>query len=107
MLLKCNNAGCFNLSDVKLDQESNEIICLACGKSLKNMTETTKKMLRDAKEFLKKDKPRGAFSVNCKNCKRTVTPLRQKKGNKYFCPECEKELELSEAFKNAISNFKK
>ncbi len=100
MLIQCNNQGCRQLAEVKLDPATNEVICGECGNAIKNITEFTKVNLRANKQFVKKGTG-STFNVKCAKCGRLVGPVLNAK-NQTTCPECGAEIKLSKAFENVF-----
>lgn len=100
MLLQCNNKECRRISQVKLDPESNEVVCCDCGNVIKNVTEFVKVTLRSNKEFVKKGKISDRFNVKCNSCGRTVTPILKDKV--FVCSECFAKMALSKPFESLL-----
>ncbi len=100
MLLKCNNKDCRRLAEVKLDPETNEVICCDCGEVIKDVTEFVKVTLRSNKQFVKRAKGNSNFNVECSSCKKKVCPIPKDKS--FICPECFAQIKLSKAFENVL-----
>jgi len=99
MLLTCPNKECRKLSDVKLNEKTNEVVCESCGNVIPNVTSFVKNNLRANKEFIKVG-TKSNFNVKCSKCGRVVGPLLV--NNKVTCPDCKGEITLSKAFENVF-----
>jgi len=100
MLLQCTNKGCRQLADVLLDPDTNEVICVLCGKPIANITDFVKRNLRATKQFIKRNTGSN-FNIKCAACGRTVCP-KLEKDNKLYCSQCSAEIKLSKAFENVF-----
>jgi len=100
MLIQCNNKGCGQLAEVKLDPATNEVICMECSNPIKSVTNFVKANLRANKQFVKKGTGSN-FNVKCAKCGRTVGPVLDEK-NQIVCPNCNALITLSKAFENVF-----
>lgn len=67
MLLNCDNKGCLQTSEAKLDERTGEVICNECGQPITNITETTKRVLKSFGQIIRHESKK-PFMVECKHC---------------------------------------
>jgi len=98
MLLTCTTKGCLQQSEAKLNRETDEVLCGACGKPITNVTEYTKKTLGFLGQVTRtaEHKP---FQVKCRKC----AAMRDIKlaGDVVHCATCGSQLQMSAAFMRA------
>ncbi len=102
-LIQCDNKGCMKLQNSQLDLSTNEVICMECGNSIKNITVFTKNQLKSMGQTTKKKKSQQSYAVKCEHCNITDLPILDE--GVLFCKQCNKELQnISGAFKNLLHN---
>lgn len=103
IIVSCDNKGCFKSQEALLDTETNEVICVECNKTIKNITTFTKSALKDLGQIKKEDKEKKSFALKCDQCNKTETPI-MNKDKQILCGWCKKELNLSLPYKNMLKN---
>lgn len=105
--IQCDNKGCCKQQEALLDTSTNEVICAMCDRPIKNVTEFTKRQMKQIGQILKEAKKQQPFSVKCNNCNKDGQP-KLSQDDKAFCAFCQKEISLSKPFlmvlKKAIGN---
>lgn len=98
MLITCTNKGCLQTTEAKLDKETNEVVCMACGKPIINLTDQMKRTLASFGQVrrLTEHKP---FQIKCQACnaQRAFTL----EGDVARCAACGAELHPSATFLKA------
>ena len=99
MLIACTNKGCLQSTEARFDKETNEVICMACGKPIINLTEQMKRTLV-AFGQVKRSAEHKPFQVRCPTCaaQRDFTLS----GDVAHCATCGTELHMSATFMNAF-----
>lgn len=99
MLIACTNKGCMQSTEAKLNRKTNEVICMACGKSIINLTELIKRTLVSLGQFLRSVE-RKPFQVQCPTCvaQRDISLA----NDVAHCATCGTELRMSVTFLNAF-----
>lgn len=106
MLLSCTNKGCFSHDHHQLDPDSNEVICLDCGESLKNVPKPTLSVLKSLGQIQRKSKM--GMQYTCKACGATDKPLiRMLSGGVRIasCRKCGKKMDIHPSFVQAMSEM--
>jgi predicted RNA-binding Zn-ribbon protein involved in translation (DUF1610 family) len=88
------------MAEVKLDPDTDEVICLQCGDPIKTVTSFIKVELRTKKQFVKRASSSSSFAVQCGKCGKKVRPIPDGKG--FNCPECKAKIAVSKAFENVL-----
>jgi RNase P subunit RPR2 len=96
MNFTCNRKGCMQSSEAKLNLETNEVICDECGQVIDNMTEFTKRTLKQAGQVLRVKSVQQAFQVFCPTCNKNVELILDE--GKAYCKTCKSPLALSATF---------
>lgn len=94
MLISCTTKGCMEQTEAKLNRETNEVVCDACGKPIEGVTEFAKKTLISIGQVLRT--PKAAFSVQCDKCK-APRQLYIEEG-RAFCKVCGTQVHVTAAF---------
>lgn len=102
MLIVCTNKGCLQSTEAKLDKGTNEVICMACGKPISNLTDQMRRMLLAFGQVVLTAE-RKPFQANCPTCsaRRDISLT----GNVAHCATCGTELRVSAAFLNAFKQY--
>lgn len=104
-LIYCDNKGCGKDQEPVLDVETGEVMCTECGKSIKNVTEFTKKTMRSLGQIKRSERKQQAFSVKCTSCNKENPPKINEK-NLIVCSFCNNELkQIPKPFQQVIRNF--
>lgn len=104
-LLKCENKECKKHTEAVLDKDTNTIHCSDCDSEIKNVTQFIKQSLSGMKKYRIAKKVYGSYALQCKNCKKKMTPILIK--DQLHCPECREMHEVTSHFKNMfIANLK-
>lgn len=99
-LIQCDNKGCGQLTDALLNTETNDVECSDCGKTIKNVTDFTKKSMKSMGQVKRADTKK-AFTVKCQSCKKLSPPKMENK--KLVCVHCDKEITgLSKTFEDMV-----
>lgn len=108
-LINCDNKGCHKASQAVIDLSDNQVYCVECGNTIKNITPFAKNQLKNLGQT-KKPKKEG-FQVKCEKCKKEGMP-KLSSSNELICFDCNnvlnnvpKPFEL--VIKQAIQNNKK
>lgn len=56
MLITCDNKGCLQQTDALYNEETGEVICLACGKPISNVSGAMKRTLKSFGQIVRKEK---------------------------------------------------
>jgi hypothetical protein len=100
--LYCDNKGCYKQGEHVVDKTTNQVICIDCGKEIKNITSFTKTQMISLGQVRKAEKTKQAWSVKCEACLKE-TPPKLSKDNKLVCGGCAKELtKLARPFADMI-----
>jgi hypothetical protein len=92
MFISCDNKGCFESTEALLNKDTNEVICMNCGKNISSVTSFMKVSLRDLGQVSKTSKKNSSFSIECRDCGKRGAPKVQN-GNVYCSNEkCGKEM---------------
>lgn len=67
MLITCDNKGCLKTTDAQLDVETKEVVCLACEKPVKSVSESMKRVLKSSGQIVRKEVKK-AFTMACMQC---------------------------------------
>lgn len=99
MLIACTNKGCLQSTEAKLDKGTNEVICMACGKPIINLTDQMRRTLLAFGQILRTAE-RKPFQAHCPTCsaRRDISLA----GDVAHCATCGAELRMSVAFLNAF-----
>lgn len=99
MLITCTNKGCLQSTEAKLNKDTNEVICMSCGKPISNLTEQIRRTLSTLGQIIRstENKP---FQARCPKCnaRKDVVLI----DNVPYCAVCNTELHLSAVFLNAL-----
>lgn len=96
MLIDCTTKGCMQKTEAKLDPQTNEVICEACGNPIDGITKYTKKALRDVGQILR-NKTKQPFQALCKTCNAN-RPLYVDGEDRAFCKICNTQVHITAAF---------
>lgn len=103
MLLTCSNKGCFAQDYHKLDKDSGDVLCAACGNSI-DVTQYVKTSLLAQGQIMRKPKP--SMEVKCSSCGSSEGPVLLKYSKTLFkvgCKACkEVNVHLTKYFLNAL-----
>lgn len=99
MLITCTNKGCLQSTEAKLDKGTNEVVCMACGKPIINLTEQMRRTLVAFGQVLRSAE-RKPFQARCPKCaaQRDISLS----GDVAHCAACGTELRMSASFLNAF-----
>ena len=99
MLIACTNKGCMQSTEAQLDKDTNEVVCMACGKPIVNLTAQMKRTLASFGQ-IRRAAERKPFQVRCPNCvaQRDFTLS----DDVAHCATCGTKLHMSVAFLNAF-----
>jgi hypothetical protein len=92
MFISCDNKGCFDLTEAKLNKDTDEVICMSCGKSISSVTFFMKVTLKTLGQITRSGKKGSSFSIKCEKCNTNNTPKVIK--GKIYCSneKCNKEM---------------
>jgi hypothetical protein len=92
MFISCDNKGCFESTEALLNKDTDEVICMNCGKNISSVTSFMKVTLKTLGQVTKTSKQGASFAIECKDCGKKHTP--QIKGGKVYCSydKCGKEM---------------
>lgn len=103
MLLTCSNKGCFAQDYHKLDKDSGDVLCAACGNPV-DVTQYVKTSLLAQGQIMRKPKP--SMEVKCSSCGSSEGPVLLKYSKTLFkvgCKACkEVNVHLTKYFLNAL-----
>jgi hypothetical protein len=99
MLINCTTKGCLQQTEAKLNRQTNEVICDACGNPIVGVTPFTKKALNSMGQVLRSvtKKP---FQAHCPQCK-THRSL-YVKDEKAYCDVCGNNVPVAPAFLHGL-----
>src|SRR5574337_230000 len=100
MLIQCNNKGCHQQSNALLNPETLEVVCQECGKSINNISESMKRVLKSNGQVLKINEKK-AFMMACKSCNANREVV-VGDNNNIVCRICKSEVKVHTAMKQAI-----
>ncbi len=104
-LIYCDNKGCGKEQESLLDLETNEAICVACGKSINRITNFTKTQMKNLGQVKRQTKSQESLAIKCNSCQKHGRPKINQ--NKIMCAFCSTELtELSIPFKQMLLSNK-
>lgn len=83
-LLTCSH--CRTTKECKLDPETDEVICMDCGKVVQGVSPFFVNTMKAGKEFIQKKKE--AFSFKCSKCQKMKKALLSKDASHAICEEC-------------------
>lgn len=99
MLITCNNQGCFKQSDALLNPETLEVICQECHKSITNVSESMKRVLKSSGQIVRQNKR--AFTLECRAC-RANREVVVDQNNNTLCKVCHGPIKVHESFRLAM-----
>lgn len=99
--INCNNKGCGKYTEPLLNTETDEAECGDCGKEIKGITSFAKNQMKSLGQIKRDDKKQQAFSVQCKNCKKSSVPIINVEGT-ILCSLCKCKLDISGPYANLI-----
>ncbi len=92
MLVTCDNKGCLQQSNVKLNIETDEVLCGECGDAISNVTQFIKNTLKQQGQILRNELKK-SFQFDCPTCEsRQSVKLVD---NVIACVSCSKPMELN------------
>jgi hypothetical protein len=98
-LINCTNKGCGQFQSPYLDQETNEVYCSMCDKTITGLTPFAKQQMKSLKQYRPKSKK--SFATKCDKCGKEERPIIS--GENLLCGVCKKPLEkLTPTFKNLL-----
>jgi len=100
MLIACDNKGCMEQTDAKLNVESLDVICTECRKPIRNVSEMMKRVLKSSGQIVR-DESRQAFMMACMACNANRKVVLNKQG-KTVCNVCKSGINVHPAMKLAI-----
>lgn len=100
MLISCDNKGCMQQSTALLNAETLDVVCGACGKAIKSVSEPMKRTLKSFGQVLRTDE-RKAFMMACKNCNANREVVLNEK-SETICRICKSGIKVHAAMKQAI-----
>ncbi|SRR5260221_5751813 len=104
--INCPNKGCGKYTEPLLNTETNEAECSDCG-GIINITIFAKSQMKSLGQIKRDGKKQQAFSVQCKNCKKSSVPIVNSE-SVVLCSLCKTKLDISEPYANLIrEKFKK
>ncbi|MHA2216341.1 MAG: hypothetical protein ACXACY_10405 [Candidatus Hodarchaeales archaeon] len=99
MLLDCTVRGCLQTTEAKLDRETGEVICDACGNNIPNVTPYIKKALNSVGQVIR-SRIKKPFQVMCPQCKTHRSLF--VKNDQAFCRACGTQVAISAAFLHGL-----
>lgn len=99
--VSCTNKGCNKEMIPLLNTETNEVECTECGKPT-IVTDFAKNSMKSMGQIKRVEKSQQAFSVECKKCKKVMTP-KIDKNKALACVNCSTVFDnISAPFENLI-----
>ncbi|MFA5048446.1 MAG: hypothetical protein WC516_05495 [Patescibacteria group bacterium] len=90
-------------TEAKLDPQTNEVICEACGNPIDGITKYTKKAIKDVGQILR-NTIRHPFQALCKACN-VNRPLYVDGGDRAFCKICNTQVQIPTAFLCGLKEY--
>jgi hypothetical protein len=100
MLITCNNKGCLKSSNALLNLETLEVICQECGKTISNISDSMKRVLKSSGQVVRTNEKK-AFMVLCKACNANREVVLDQ-DNKTVCKLCFGPIVVHTSFKLAM-----
>jgi len=100
MLIMCDNKGCLQSTDAKLNAETLEVFCQECKQQIRNISETMKRVLKSSGQIIR-DEQRKAFTMGCKSCNANRQVVLDDNDNT-VCSICANDIGVHPAMKQAI-----
>jgi len=100
MLIMCDNKGCLQQTNAKLNVETLEVICEDCKQPIRNISETMKRVLKSSGQIVR-DEERKAFTMGCKSCNANRQVVLDQDDNT-VCSVCANVINVHPAMKQAI-----
>jgi Zn finger protein HypA/HybF involved in hydrogenase expression len=102
MLIACTTKGCLQTTEAKLNRETGEVICEACGNPIASITPFTKKALNSMGQVLRSvtKKP---FQAHCAQCNTHRSLYIQE--NKAYCEKCGNHVAVAPAFLHGLKLY--
>lgn len=99
MLISCTTKGCLQTTEAKLNRETGEVICEACGNPIQNITPFTVKALSSIGQVLR-NVSKKPFQALCTQCK-VHRSLYVSEG-KAYCEVCGTQVHVAPAFLHGL-----
>jgi hypothetical protein len=103
MLIRCIAKGCNQLTEAKLNEKTDEVICMECGAVIPNVTIAAKRALKDMRQIVRENVKK-AFQQFCPTCG-DMRDLVLKEG-RACCSVCSIEIKVTPAFLQALKVIK-
>jgi hypothetical protein len=100
MLITCDNKGCLATTNAKLKVDTLEVICEACNRPIRNVSDTMKRVLKSEGQIVR-DEERKAFTMGCKACNANRQVVLDENDNT-VCSICGAPINVHPAMKQAI-----
>jgi hypothetical protein len=99
MLIVCTTKGCNETTEAKLNRDTGEVICDACGNAIANITPFAKKALNSMGQVLRSNtkKPFQALCITCKTHKELFV-----REDKAYCKTCSTQVAISHAYLHGL-----
>ena len=104
MLGNCDNKGCCKTTELLLDVSANEVICQECGKAIKSMPDTMKKMLKQQGKIIRKNIQK-SFMMGCSHCNANREIILDAT-NRTLCKVCGNEVKVHPIMREAMLQVK-
>ena len=99
--INCDNKGCGKLTEPVIDVGTNQVICVDCGKEIKNVTSFAKTQMKSLGQTRKAVKKQQSWAIKCESCKLDGQPVL--KDDKFYCSGCKSEIKtISGPFKQIL-----
>ena len=89
----CDNKGCGKTTELMLDVDTNEVVCQECGKPIKGIVETMKKMLKQQGKVIRSSIKK-SFMMACRQCNANREVKLDRSTNKALCKVCGSEVSV-------------
>ena len=100
MLIMCDNRGCLQSTNAKLNVETLEVMCQECKRPITNIAETMKRVLKSSGQIVR-DEEKRAFTMGCKVCNANRQVVLDANDNT-VCNICASVVNVHPAMKQAI-----
>lgn len=104
MLIDCDNRGCMQQTDAKLDLATQEVICGHCNKPINNVTKHMKRVMQFSGQVIRRPEAQ-KFMVPCMNCQANRLVEVNQEGQ-IVCGFCKVEVSAPDHVKKSLlANF--
>lgn len=98
MLLQCQNKGCVQLNEAKLDMSTDQVICSECGKPIENISVFAKRTLKQVGQVIRTSN--SPWQKQCLKC--NVLRDLVVSGEEALCKVCRMPVKVHASFVQAL-----